>query len=171
MPNAHKICRELGIKLHARGDKHPGKLPAKTTWSRQAIIDVAKAGIRLDINTEVRRRSPQTSIARDAIVKAVRSKYVGGVEHDHVYNTLTLLLSSEKTNNQLYGDVILGVSHWALANSVKSEEVPFLSESFGELDIEAIRDMVHHFTIPNRPYQIALLVSEDMENAVKEMRA
>jgi hypothetical protein len=50
MPNAHRIASAMGIKLHGRRDNglHPrsDELPARHTWSRQAIFDIALAGER-----------------------------------------------------------------------------------------------------------------------------
>lgn len=48
MPNAWRIAQSMGITMHGRKDNalHPRSdaLPARHTWSRQAIVDIAKAG-------------------------------------------------------------------------------------------------------------------------------
>lgn len=44
MPNAHKICKEMGIKLHGRKTKHRGFLMPKECFSPKTIYEVAIRG-------------------------------------------------------------------------------------------------------------------------------
>lgn len=53
MPNIHRICREMGIKLHPRTHPHVNPLPAKHTWARKAIYNTVIAGERAGLDDHV----------------------------------------------------------------------------------------------------------------------
>lgn len=55
MPNAWRIAEQMGIRMHGRRDRHPGSdvLPARHTWARKAVFDIAKAGEGADLPEHV----------------------------------------------------------------------------------------------------------------------
>lgn len=141
MPNAWRIAESLGIRMHGRRDHHPGgeELPARHTWARKAVVDVARAG-------------------------------EGAGLSEHVYDVLGLFLASDGNQRQLFGDAILGVSKWALRNKVTTAEVTFLRPAFVDMDLKLIRQAVLHHRIDQRSPQIAFLVSDHMEDALRGIR-
>ena len=122
----------MGITLHTRRDRHPGALPPRQTWSRQAIYDAARAG-------------------------------EGAGHPNHIFDLLMLLTASEATSSQLYGDVILGTSHWMLKHGIEGPVAMQIKPKFARLDIGAIRQTVRHYKIDKRQYQIAMLIAAEME--------
>ena len=144
MPNAHRICQQMGLRLHGRRSVHPGgqALPAKHTWARKTINDAALAGERV------------------------------GLE-EHIFDVLGVFLDSEDNRTQLFGDAIQGVSKWALTNRVTTEEFAFLrhAAAFRDLDMRTFRETVRHYAIAPRSPQIAFLVAGHMEDALKQLRS
>lgn len=154
MPNAHRIYREMGITLHTKRHMHPGLLPSKHTWARQAIRLVANQSEPRITRTETGR-----TIVRPA--KAPES---------HVYDVLTLFLGSDHNSTQLYGDAILGVSEWLISQKVKSDEIPFLIDPFSMIKLADLREAVRHYQIPRKPQQLAFLIAAEMEEALENIR-
>ena len=142
MADAHKICQEMGIRVHGRATTHPKSnvLPARHTWARKTVRLIAERGERLG-------------------------------RPDHVYDVLTLLTTSGNGEIMLFSDVMDGVSKWALKNNLSSHEVPFLSGPWSNVDLHAIRSAVVYHRIEQRAAQVAFLIAAEMEDAIKELRS
>jgi len=133
----------MGIKLHGRRDVHPGgqELPARHTWARKTINDVATAGINSGLPEMVydvlgvflETDGNRTQLFGDAI---------SGVAKWALRNRVT-------------------TEEFAFLRH---------SESFRALDMRLLRDVVRRHAISPRSPQIAFLVSDQMEAALWSLR-
>lgn len=109
---------------------------------------------------------PKHTWARKTI-KDVAEEGERAGDPEHIYNVLSLFMTSEVNKTQLHGECIYGVSRWALAARVTSADIAFIAPAFADVDLKVIRDLVHLYRIPHRPPQIALLVAGAMHEAME----
>jgi hypothetical protein len=87
------------------------------------------------------------------------------VHPDHVYDTLGLIKEADDT--QLFGDMILGVSLWLRTNKMTAADIGFIMQPFRAVDLYGVRREVKRFGIPEKPAQIAFILSGFMEAAMR----
>lgn len=141
MANAWRICQQMGITLHS--------------WKKDAHPRILP---------------PKHTWARKAIVEAAERGERAG-EPEHVYDCLSLFLSSTINSAQMYGDTISGVSRWMLKSGVNTRNIGAVKASFKEIDLSTIRATVVHYGFDQRSQQIALLIAGEMEPEIQRIVA
>ena len=100
-------------------------------------------------------------------IKQVHDRGLAWQRPDHVYDVLALIRECDDT--MLFGDVIKGVSRWAIRWRVTTGQLRDIVPAFREVDLFNVRAAVLHHKIEDRDAQIAFLVSGAMEPVMRDL--
>lgn len=139
MANAHRIAQDVGVRLVS--PKRHGH----------------PGGARLP---------PRTCYSRKTIRLIAEAGERAG-HPDHAHDVLGLVLAAD--DGMLFGDVIKGVSRWALRWNLSTGKVGHILPAFRAIDIYNVRQAVLHHRIDVRDVQIAFLVSGLMEPCMRRL--